>query len=86
METLDSNGKTLNNWDTVQPIKDLPVKWSSQIFKKWEAIKKIYLTDDPEYIKIKWGIFLKAIYLKKENKKSLFQIKSRYAICLYSQV
>ncbi len=67
METKDCNGKVLQAGDTVQPIKDLPVKWSSLVFKKWEAIKKIQLTDDPEYIKIKGWIFLKTEFLKKRK-------------------
>ena len=46
METKDCNGNILQTGDTVQPIKDLQVKWSSQVFKKWEAIKKIRLTDE----------------------------------------
>lgn len=66
METKDCNGNILQTWDTVQTIKDLPVKWSSQIFKKWEAIKKIRLTDDPAYVEVKW-VYLKTEFLKKRK-------------------
>lgn len=34
METKDCNGNILQTGDNVQPIKDLPVKGSSQVFKK----------------------------------------------------
>lgn len=67
METTDCNSKVLQAGDTVQPIKDLPVKGSSQVFKKGEGIKKIQLTDDPEYVKIKGGIYLKTEFLKKRK-------------------
>lgn len=66
METKDCNGKVLQTGDTVQPIKDLPVKGSSQVYKKWEAIKKIRLTDDPAYIEVK-GVYLKTEFLKKRK-------------------
>ncbi len=66
-ETKDINGKVLKAWDTVQTIKDLPVKGSSKVFKKWEAIKKIQLTDDPAYISIKGWIYLKTEFLKKRK-------------------
>ena len=68
VEPKDVNGKILKAWDTVQPIKDLQVKWKwSKIFKRWESIKKIQLTDDPEYVSIKWWIYLKTEFLKKRK-------------------
>jgi protein PhnA len=66
MEAKDCNGNVLESGDTVQPIKDLPVKGSSQVFKKGEAIKKIRLTDDPQYVEYK-GIMLKTEFLKKRK-------------------
>lgn len=66
METKDCNWTILQTGDTVQPIKDLPVKWSSQVFKKWEAIKKIRLTDDPDFVEVK-GIYLKTEFIKKRK-------------------
>lgn len=66
METKDCNGNILQTGDNVQPIKDLPVKGSSQVFKKWEVIKKIRLTDDPDFVEIK-GIYLKTEFLKKRK-------------------
>lgn len=66
METKDCNGNILKTGDTVQPIKDLQVKWNSQVFKKWEAIKKIRLTDDPDFVEVKW-VYLRTEFLKKRK-------------------
>ncbi|HPC34101.1 MAG TPA: alkylphosphonate utilization protein [Candidatus Absconditabacterales bacterium] len=66
METKDCNGNILQTGDTVQPIKDLQVKGSSQVFKKGEAIKKIRLTDDPDFVEVK-GIYLRTEFLKKRK-------------------
>lgn len=65
---IDCNGNELKTGDKVQPIKDLPVKGSSLVFKKWEAIKNIRVDEnDPEHITIKWGIYLKTEFLKKRK-------------------
>ncbi len=66
METKDCNGNILQTWDNVQPIKDLQVKGSSQVFKKGEVIKKIRLTDDPDFVQYKW-VYLKTEFLKKRK-------------------
>ena len=67
--TKDSNGNVLSNGDTVQVIKDLPVKGSSTVIKRGTIIKGIKLVDDEELIecrtdKIK-GLMLKTCFLKK---------------------
>ncbi|MCK9466755.1 MAG: alkylphosphonate utilization protein [Candidatus Absconditabacterales bacterium] len=66
METKDCNGNVLQTGDTVQAIKDLQVKGSSQVFKKGEAIKKIRLTDDPDFVEVK-GVYLRTEFLKKRK-------------------
>ena len=65
----DSNGKELQNGDSVTVIKDLPVKGSSIVIKRGTLIKNIRLTNNPEQIecnadKVK-GLVLKTCFLKK---------------------
>ena len=65
----DSNGARLKEGDTVQVIKDLPVKGSSTVIKRGTIIKNIHLTDDDEHVecrteKVK-GLVLKTCFLKK---------------------
>ncbi len=51
-ETLvvkDANWNILQDWDTVIAIKDIKVKWASDI-KRWDKFAKIRLTDDVELI------------------------------------
>jgi len=69
METKDSNGKVLNEGDSVTLIKDLKVKGSSITLKRGTLVKNIHLTSDPEEIecrvdKVK-GLVLKTCFLKK---------------------
>jgi len=45
----DANWNILQEWDTVVAIKDLKVKWASDI-KRWDKFPKIRLTDDVELI------------------------------------
>lgn len=45
----DCNGNILSAWDTVAAIKDLKVKWWSDI-KRWDKFKNIRLTDNIEEI------------------------------------
>lgn len=65
----DSNGKELQNGDSVTVIKDLPVKGTSTVIKRGTLIKNIRLTNNPEQIecnadKVK-GLVLKTAFLKK---------------------
>ncbi len=51
-ETLvvkDANWNILQDWDTVIAIKDIKVKWASDI-KRWDKFAKIRLTDNVELI------------------------------------
>lgn len=48
-EVVDANGAVLEVGDTVVAIKDLKVKWASDI-KRGDKFKNIRLTDDPELI------------------------------------
>lgn len=45
----DANWNILKDWDTVIAIKDIKVKWASDI-KRWDKFAKIRLTDDVELI------------------------------------
>ncbi len=45
----DANWNILQEWDTVVAIKDIKVKWASDI-KRWDKFPKIRLTDDVELI------------------------------------
>lgn len=62
--TKDANGTTLENGDDVHLIKDLPLKGSSQVYKRGTLVKNIRLTDDPNLVE--WGSGKKAIFLKTE--------------------
>ena len=68
MAVNDSNGNELNDGDTVQVIKDLKVKGSSQTLKRGTVFKGIRLTDDEEAVECGQGrntIVLKTCFLKK---------------------
>ncbi len=65
----DSNGTILNDGDSVQLIKDLKVKGTSDTLKRGTTIKNIRLTGNSEEVecrveKIK-GLVLKTCFLKK---------------------
>lgn len=49
IEVKDANWVLLSTGDTVIAIKDLKVKWASDI-KRWDKFKNIRLTDDSELI------------------------------------
>jgi protein PhnA len=64
----DSNGNELDDGDTVQVIKDLKVKGSSQTLKRGTVFKGIRLTDDEEAVECGQGrntLVLKTCFLKK---------------------
>jgi len=64
----DSNGKELENGDTVQVIKDLKIKGSSSTLKRGTKIKKIRLTSNDSEVECRIGkstIVLKTQFLKK---------------------
>ena len=68
MAVKDSNGNELNDGDTVQVIKDLKVKGSSQTLKRGTVFKGIRLTDDDEAVECGQGrntLVLKTCFLKK---------------------
>lgn len=68
MAVKDSNGNELNDGDTVQVIKDLKVKGSSQTLKRGTVFKGIRLTDDEEAVECGQGrntLVLKTCFLKK---------------------
>ena len=68
MAVKDSNGNELNDGDTVQVIKDLKVKGSSQTLKRGTVFKGIRLTDDEEAVECGQGrntLVLKSCFLKK---------------------
>ncbi len=68
METTDCNGNALKNGDSVMPNKTLKVKWMSKTLKRWDKIKNIKLTDDPDYIECRIGkstIVLRTEFFKK---------------------
>ncbi|SFH96753.1 zinc ribbon domain-containing protein YjdM [Halpernia frigidisoli] len=48
-EILDSNGAVLNNGDTVQVIKDLPVKGFPKSIKAGTKIKNVRLRPDSDH-------------------------------------
>ncbi len=69
IQVKDSNGAILVDGDSVQVIKDLPVKGTSVTLKRGTIIKNIRLTHDEEHIecrveKVK-GLVLKTCFLKK---------------------
>ena len=68
MAVRDSNGNELSDGDTVQVIKDLKVKGSSQALKRGTVFKGIRLTDDEEAVECGQGrntLVLKSCFLKK---------------------
>jgi protein PhnA len=68
MTAKDSNGNTLAEGDSVQVIKDLKVKGSSETLKRGTVFKNIRLTDDEEAIECGQGrntVVLKTCFLKK---------------------
>lgn len=68
MLVRDSNGNELNHGDSVQVIKDLKVKGSSDVLKRGATFKGIHLTDNEEEIECGQGrntIVLKTCFLKK---------------------
>ena len=68
MAVRDSNGTELSDGDTVQVIKDLKVKGSSQTLKRGTVFKGIRLTDDEEAVECGQGrntLVLKTCFLKK---------------------
>ena len=68
MTVRDSNGNTLVEGDSVQVIKDLKVKGSSETLKRGTVFKNIRLTEDEEAIECGQGrntVVLKTCFLKK---------------------
>jgi len=68
VKTVDSNGATLEEGDTVTIIKDLDVKGAGFVAKRGTTVKNIHLGNDPELIEgrvNKTKIFLKTCFLKK---------------------
>ena len=69
MEVKDSNGTPLKAGDSVQVIKDLKVKGSSETLKRGTVFKNIRLTDDPREIECRSaqikGLVLKTEFVKK---------------------
>lgn len=67
-DTKDSNGTPLQEGDSVQVIKDLKVKNSSDVLKRGTKFKNIRLTDNPEEVECRDGkttLVLKTCFLKK---------------------
>ncbi|MCL4137819.1 UNVERIFIED_CONTAM: hypothetical protein GTU68_018387 [Idotea baltica] len=68
MSVRDSNGSELNDGDSVQVIKDLKVKGTSNTLKRGTTYKNIRLTSKTEEVecgKGKGTIVLKTCFLKK---------------------
>jgi protein PhnA len=68
MLVRDSNGNELKQGDSVQVIKDLKVKGSSDVLKRGATFKNIRLTENEEEIECGQGrntIVLKVCFLKK---------------------
>ncbi len=68
MEIKDSNGTLLEDGDSVQVIKDLKIKGSSDTLKRGTVIKNIRLTSKAEEIECRIGkstIVLKTCFMKK---------------------
>ncbi len=63
LEIKDANGNLLQAGDSVVAIKDLKVKWASDI-KRWDKFKNICLTDDAELIE-SWKMVLRCEFFKK---------------------
>jgi protein PhnA len=68
MSVKDSNGSELENGDSVQVIKDLKVKGTSNTLKRGTVYKNIRLTNKDEEVECGKGkstIVLKTCFLKK---------------------
>ena len=68
MSVRDSNGNELNQGDSVQVIKDLKVKGSSDILKRGATFKNIRLTENDVEVECGQGrntVVLKTCFLKK---------------------
>jgi protein PhnA len=69
LKVKDSNGTPLNEGDSVQLIKDLPVKGAGVTLKRGTLIKNIRLTSDEGEIECNTkevkGLVLKTCFLKK---------------------
>jgi protein PhnA len=68
MSVRDSNGNELNHGDSVQVIKDLKVKGSSDVLKRGATFKNIRFTENEEEIECGQGrntVVLKTCFLKK---------------------
>lgn len=68
MTVRDSNGNEIKEGDSVQVIKDLKVKGSSDTLKRGTVFKNVRLTDDDEAIECGQGrntVVLKTCFLKK---------------------
>lgn len=63
-QSVDANGVELESWDSVIAIKDLKVKWSSDI-KRGDVFKNIRLTNDSELIE-SWKMVLRTEFFKKK--------------------
>ena len=63
LEVKDANWVLLTEWDSVVAVKDLKVKWASDI-KRWDKFKNIKLTDDSGLIE-SWNMVLKTEFFKK---------------------
>jgi protein PhnA len=67
--TKDSNGNLLNDGDDVYLIKDLPLRGSSEVYKRGTVAKNIKLTDNPDTVECRFGktvIVLRTEFLKKK--------------------
>ena len=68
MSVRDSNGNELNQGDSVQVIKDLKVKGSSDVLKRGATFKNIRPTENNEEVECGQGrntLVLKTCFLKK---------------------
>jgi len=68
MEVKDSNGKILEDGDTVTLSKDLKLKGTNTVIKRGTKVKNIKLTDDPAEIDCrvnKMSIVLRTEFVKK---------------------
>jgi len=68
MDVKDSNGKILQDGDSVTVIKDLKVRGSSDVIKRGTMVKNIRLTDDPAEIDCrvnKTAMVLRTEFVKK---------------------
>lgn len=59
----DANWHLLADWDSVVAVKDIKVKWASDI-KRGDKFSKIRLTDDAELIE-SWKMVLRTEFFKK---------------------